>query len=397
MNEGENSGIPNSPNFSSPNISSNNGVDAGTQAIPTQQAITSSDISAMAGTGAGSVAAAAAAMPENDVPTAISSGPSLSASNSNSERNRFNFGSRRFRDTKSSQPSTPMFAGAPDYFNQAAGDIELSGYETEKKNKKPFIIGGAILAAIIVVVCVAIFVPKSINSSSVKKYEDLKQLVADYSESVNYYEAFINGAKNNVFSLLPDMVTEEKYNATNTELSSNYAKIGEFKQKLDKVGTVDIVDDGTSLNIKDQVNGLKSALNDRIAVYEEYSKVLTALNKAYYNQADNSSIEELKNSFSDQKVGADISTKVKNYYSQRKGYDDSLEANGCYVQQNTTKCQSIIQKISDLGDSYSADHSLSVALYGIVPEKTAGNSPTQFMNVIINATIKKDDANEKKD
>ena len=73
--------ISHEPNFSSPNISSNNSNDSQTQVEPTTpepQVVTSSDISAMASTDAGVVAAAAAAMPETDARQAISSASNVS-------------------------------------------------------------------------------------------------------------------------------------------------------------------------------------------------------------------------------------------------------------------------------------------------------------------------------
>ena len=153
MNEGENSNFSNNPNFSNQNFPSNAASNLGATNDSMPHAITSSDIAATAGTEAGVVAAAAAAMPENDARQAISSAP---ASTGASSRSRFNFGSRRYNSnsTPTTQPS-PIFAGAPDYFNQAAGDIVLEGDKKPKGRKKAVAIV-AIIAVIIAAVAAAV-------------------------------------------------------------------------------------------------------------------------------------------------------------------------------------------------------------------------------------------------
>ena len=160
MNEGENSNIPQGPNFSSPNISSGNGlaqtpVNATTS---TPQPITNSDISAMAGTDAGAVAAAAAAMPESDARRAISSTPA--ASSAGSSRSRFGFGGRKFNASAQQPVGQPAFAGAPDYFNQAAGDIAINNSQADN-GKKKFIIIAAVAVIVILIVVLLVFMMPS--------------------------------------------------------------------------------------------------------------------------------------------------------------------------------------------------------------------------------------------
>jgi hypothetical protein len=159
MNEGENSNFSNNPNFSNQNLPSNAASNLGATNDSMPHAITSSDIAATAGTEAG-VVAAAAAMPENDARQAISSAPTSTGASS---RSRFNFGNRRYNSnsTPTTQPS-PIFAGAPDYFNQAAGDIVLEGNKPERGNgiKKRMVVILGIVAVIGALIFTLVFIAK---------------------------------------------------------------------------------------------------------------------------------------------------------------------------------------------------------------------------------------------
>lgn len=159
MNEGENSSMPNNTNFSSPNISSSDNQTPVDTVTPTQQDVTSSDISAMAGTDAGVVAAAAAAMPESDGRQAISSTPSVSAPSTS--RTRLGFSNRRFNQA-AAQQSAPSFAGAPDYFNQAVSDLPVDN-SSQGNKKKLIALVGLVIAVVAVVVIAIVVVPMLIK------------------------------------------------------------------------------------------------------------------------------------------------------------------------------------------------------------------------------------------
>ena len=136
MNEGENSGMPQNQPFSSPNITpENNSTLFGPDIEPVREAITSTDVAAMAGTDSGKVAAAAAAMPENDAPAAVSSGEPVNAAPNSYSRTGLR--SRRYHGAPQQQSAS--FEGAPEFFNQAASDIVLN-YDQPRSRKKPLII-----------------------------------------------------------------------------------------------------------------------------------------------------------------------------------------------------------------------------------------------------------------
>lgn len=134
MNEGENTGMPNTPDFSSPNASPDN-----TQPI---QPATPPDSTA-------SVAAAAASLPGEDPSQPagiISSGDTTPAS----ARPRFGF-SRKFKPQSDVQPAKSAFKNAPDYFNQAVGDIVLADENAVAQKKKVKKIALIVVAALVVI------------------------------------------------------------------------------------------------------------------------------------------------------------------------------------------------------------------------------------------------------
>lgn len=168
MNEGENSSIPQTPVFSSPNIASNNEpAQPNLDAEPIPQAITSSDVAAMSGTDAGAVAAAAASLVEEDAPAAVISGATAKAaptSNRQASGARFVFGSRRYQGDNARQ----------DY-------IQLE-YPEEKprKSKKPLIIIAALLLLAGIGVGVYFLIPKGGNGAISQKTKDLYNTFANY-------------------------------------------------------------------------------------------------------------------------------------------------------------------------------------------------------------------------
>lgn len=189
MNEGENSAVPQNPNFSSPNISSSNQTQL-SSAPSTERNITSSDISAMAGTDAGAVAAAAAAMPEGDSRQVISS---MSVTSSSvAPRSRFGFSNRKFDTSVQQAVKQSTFASMPKYFNQAAatqdkGVFLTNNYEDDKKpkNGKIFILAG-LVAAVILVLIIALV---SKTSTEMAKTNNLKATWNEFASLLLFNES----------------------------------------------------------------------------------------------------------------------------------------------------------------------------------------------------------------
>jgi len=168
MNEGENSSIPQTPVFSSPNITSNNEpAQPNLDAEPIPQAITSSDVAAMSGTDAGTVAAAAASLVEEDAPAAVISGAAAKTaptSNRQASGARFVFGSRRYQG------------------NNANRDYIQLEYPEEKprKSKKPLAIVATLLLLAGIGVGVYFLIPKGGNGTISQKTKDLYNTFANY-------------------------------------------------------------------------------------------------------------------------------------------------------------------------------------------------------------------------
>ena len=154
MNEGENSGMPNGPIFSSPNISG--GEPSKQEAVPMPEEQV--DITKVADP---TVATTIASMPDApEKPIVTSGGDPV-----DKKKPRFGLGTRRFKE-KSQKPAapimqaaqTPAFANAPEFFNDAVGDIVLAdAADAEKKNKtKKFLIIGILAVVVLAIAGVGI-------------------------------------------------------------------------------------------------------------------------------------------------------------------------------------------------------------------------------------------------
>ena len=137
MNEGENTGMPKSPDFSSPNTSPDNSAPSQPSELPEQPA--------------------AASAPAPAEPVISSAGedvrPAQSISSGVSTRPRFGF-ARKFK--KAQQPAQApaqqtVFGNAPEYFNNAVQDIviaDVAAADAKKKRKKVALIALAVVAVL---------------------------------------------------------------------------------------------------------------------------------------------------------------------------------------------------------------------------------------------------------
>lgn len=186
MNEGENSGMPKAPGFSSPNTSPDNPA-------PIRPAAPADSQPAQP---AASVYSAAASLPEEDP-----SQPTQAISSGGPTRPRFGF-SRRFKDQQPAQPRTAAFNNAPDFFNQAVGDIVVANDNAvaqKQKTKKFIILSAAVLGVLAIVLVVVFFVGQASKPSANKvktafnRYanyvlygEEKDSDIGEYDESARY-------------------------------------------------------------------------------------------------------------------------------------------------------------------------------------------------------------------
>lgn len=306
MNEGENSGIPQSPVFSSPNITSNDNqaqFDQGIEEV--SRAITSSDIAAMSNTGAGTVAAAAAAMTESDARPAVIS----SASQGGSSKTHANFSGRRFR-AKESQPSSgTVFAGAPDYFNQAASDIYIDNSQPRKTNKKKFIVLG--IAAIAIVVGVAIFFTMQPGTMFDKRSDAEKAAAAFKTEDVTYisrleslYRHIVSGETRS-----SDVFVTEEYNRINEGLEAYKRVYNELKTNKESISRAV---KGVDLNsILDRMSANLSIFESNIAEYTSIYNSLKNNDDGYLDKVSESNKEKAKEYVSAYRTFAENDDKKK--------------------------------------------------------------------------------------
>ncbi len=278
MNEGENSGMPNTPVFSSPNTSPN--------PQPDQPA-------SPAGSNA-SVIAAAASLPGEDPSQpagVISSGDSTPAG----ARPRFGF-SRKFKAKTAEQqlPAQPAFSNAPDYFSQAVDDIvaaDNSAIEKKKNMKKIAIIALAVLVAAAVIIAVILLIQQSAKPSAGKVRTAFNRFanyvlygeekdgdIGELSETTRYtmMDKYINTDEtfNNRFKELFDNFYKE-YNAAAKNGIYKKGEMGNYRAIVHDVYNSFDMDKGFSY---DDIVGLyktysATIVNEQISQkYETYKK-----------------------------------------------------------------------------------------------------------------------------
>ena len=173
MNEGENTGMPTAPNFSSSNTSPDN-------VAPIQPATPAEPGQPTAPQQTASVYSAANSLPGEDPSQpsqVISSGPAKGAG----ARPHFGF-SRKFKDQQPQQPRQAAFSNAPDYFNQAVGDIVIADETAaarKQKTKKIALIAVAALAVLGGALAVVLVITQ-INKPSANKVQLAFNRYANY-------------------------------------------------------------------------------------------------------------------------------------------------------------------------------------------------------------------------
>lgn len=320
MNEGENSSMSNNPNFSSPNISSGNEPTPIEPAATTQQAITSTDIASMANTDAGAVAAAAAAMPENDSLGAISSAPT--AVSTRTAQSRLGFRSRRFNASTSQQ--TNAFAATPDYLNQAINDSYAN--DAKPKSKIKFIIIGALAAVIVIVLCVIALTSVN-NGKLVTEGKEIASKMDDEAiEDILYLE--------DAFTRISSVSKEGRENIMNMFREETYAS---YTDKIEKVAKM-----SASLN---ELNADKYS--------NEYKEILkTAQNKlSEASEKYNDYLNHYKNNYEyivKGKASSGTDSSIPELAKQYTAYINAKQAikdNNCMAQVTfTTLCRSLIDQ-----------------------------------------------------
>ena len=163
MNEGENTGMPTSPDFSSPNTSPDSQPIRPTvlpiypaEPIASEQPAPEQPTAAAEEPAASSeptpAEESAPVEPAADLPAEEPTQPAqtISSGDKQSLRNRFGF-TRKFKNQQAPQrPAAPVFGNAPEYFNNAVQDIviaDAAAFDAKRKRKKIALIA---LAALVV-------------------------------------------------------------------------------------------------------------------------------------------------------------------------------------------------------------------------------------------------------
>ena len=310
MEQDGNTAMPKSPDFSSQNNPVN----------PPAGAITS----AIDQSSSQEIAAAAAALPENDRP-AITSSPSTSTSHI--------FG-RHFKPQASrTQQVAPSatFAGAPDFFNEAAAKnsdyITIGQDPATNSNKKRFIIIGVLVALIAVVGVVALVAPKVVNDIQVAN--STKDLIPSFNKFANY---LIDGSEST--ENISDDIEIDKYTAHKIDYMSESEDEEQKKQYFEKLlGYYDdfeenldnIDDDKYDIDLLDEkVEYIRDAVEFMSDVTSISKKTDFDIASYYVSNGKDKTEAYIENKFSDY-IDSDNSV-IANYSEKKKAYySDYLE------------------------------------------------------------------------
>lgn len=235
MDKGENSSVPQNSNFSSPNTASN-----------TPQPLVSP------------AAPATAAMPENDMPQAVSSAPITGVANPS--RSRFGL-SRRFNAQAPQQPVTP-FAAAPAYFNQAVASNYADS--AKPKSKVKLIIIGSLAAVIVIVACVIAFTAIRAGKLASEGREIAAKMDDTAIEDVLYLE--------DAFTRIASVSKEGRENISNMFMNETYAN---YVTKIENVSKMsmsinELNADKYSGEYKETLKTVQSKLTEATKKYNDY-------------------------------------------------------------------------------------------------------------------------------
>lgn len=342
MNEGENSGMPQNQPFSSPNITpENNSTLFGPDIEPVREAVTSTDVAAMAGTDPGKVAAAAAAMPENDAPAAVSSGEPVNAAPNSYSRTGLR--SRRYHGAPQQQPAS--FEGAPEFFNQAASDIVLN-YDQPRSRKKPLII--ALIIVLLIGGGIAGFFIYSaiVDNATTLTAEKAKQLLTrdDALAASNFDDEMMEilGERKN-----DDILFDAEYYQKMLDGYGAYSKVSSALTGYKKVEGVDEL--GRAAKVEKVAKNMKDNLPVYREIIEKYKIVFSA--KA-------GGLERL-NDISD----STSREEAKKYIEAVNGYNDFIknryEANKCNDESEgavySPLCKEIAQELNEYEENIGMD------------------------------------------
>lgn len=253
----------------------------------------------------------------------------------------------------------------PDFFRQAAAENATSQIQRQPRqiNKKPFIIGGIVLVAIVFVVLAISLVPKLFQGINDKKIADLKIDASEYYEDIEFYDGVIKASREGAMDLFGLIIrNEEDYKLTIDALDAHLSRSKELQKKLDdakKIGTNDEEFDKL-------VSDASDALNKRISIYEQYGVALKSVTEALYVNNTKSAKELLGgyNSASMTRV-ADL---IDNYWSRSRSIEKQQEQNGCSSRQSSV-CESLKMDLDSINQQFAREKVINSALQDMVSDK----------------------------
>lgn len=208
--------------------------------------------------------------------------------------------------------SHPYFSNHPTQtFNTEVGDIILNtGTPKPKQNKRPFIIGGIILAVFtVVLVVVLLVVLPSLNSKS----KLLSILESNIQNIEDLEELFYDGARDNIMAY--KILTPDAYKKINSGMNG----INAIRTQLESTKT-----DSMDNDLEDKIVFIKKQLNELGSSYQE---TVTTYNELYLAYQDNNDQALLELASSDNKTIVSVANRIMGFLGTRNYWQQVISDN----------------------------------------------------------------------
>ena len=329
--------------------------------------------------------------------TIISSTPDSEDKKENSITRAFGGHSRasQIAAQANSHPSA-LRQNAPEFFQQSMQqqDVILNAAAEQKaKGKKGLIIGGiigaiALVAVVIVVVLIAI--PNSPSDTDDVKLAEYQTFLENSITTVEKYDQLLTAAEEEAIGLQTG-ITDEEYEEVKESLNNNLEEIKTLNNSIAdnlglKYGNSETQEQITSLEKE-----LADSLNARLAIYEKYQTVYLALYDVYKSNGSDEAISNFAQVAGDSNYAVAVVSLMRDFYNNRRTFQQTWINNDCNNQQSTPVCASLIDSILVSEQEYNTDTNIS-KLFASYSEDL-GKDPTEIIREI-QAIIETEQKNE---
>ncbi len=232
-------------------------------------------------------------------------------------------------------------------FNTDTGDIILNtGPQKPKLNKRPFIIGGVILAIVIILSVIVLFIS---NGALANVDTKVSRLLQDNYESAKWIENFFAEASHSKLDV-NDIFSSEMHESLNRNISS----LKKLQSSIAKIKPTRL-----SSSVQQNFTILQNRLNERVPYYQESIALYNILYESYINNNPNAITELLDSANYYEAITAE---RIHNYLTAQEQLDAKIKANDCYTY-NSETCQKFLEEYYEIGAAFNSSTQLVSAIF----------------------------------